>query len=146
MKQIDYTPFRAEDLARIDVQDRDILVREKYMTEGYEAALSSGISLMAWVEDRCLGAAGLCPINAHKAVAWALMSREVGVYMRPIIRKIQKVIEVSPYVRVEMSVNCDYEAGHMFARLIGMQVEAPRMRKSGVLMDDETLYAMVKHG
>lgn len=113
-------------------------------TEHAEAACSH-IALSAWLGNRCLGAAGIIPLWPHRAMAWAMVSRNIGAAMVPISRKVRQVVRDDPTPRIEMTVAADFKAGHTWARLLGMTLETPEpLRKFGANGADEYMYARVR--
>lgn len=132
-------------LSVIDAQDEQkydqtVLIAPEYaeMAVKYEA-------YSMWVGNKCVGAAGVIPVFPHRAMAWALLSRHIGPVMRPATKKVQQFLALSPIPRIEMTVRAEFEAGHRWARLIGMALETPvPLRKYGANGEDEMIYARVK--
>lgn len=110
---------------------------------GQERNCLRGPSYSGWVDHRCVGAAGLM-LAGHKAVAWAVLAEACRDYMPNITAKVRGVIKSIPARRVEIVVHCDFEAGKRWAKLLGFQVEAERMRGYDPDGRDMALYAYVK--
>jgi len=132
-------------LAYIKVQDAQLNEQTVMLNTEYASVATSHVALSAWRGNECLGAAGFVPIFATRAIAWALLSRNIGYDMPTITKKIRKVIALDPTPRIEMTVDARFEAGHRWARLIGMSLETPEpLRCHGANGEDEMMYARVR--
>lgn len=144
---IEFTPFRAAHLLYLTPQEAQREDHAKAVREGGNEVLEDGVSLTAWGDGYCLGMAGLIPISPYRAMAWLLLSERAGRYMVPITRKVRRVVALTQYRRVELTVREGFEAGHQFARLIGARCETPEpMRWFGPRGESETMYAIIKEG
>lgn len=144
MTAIEYMPCKQEHLRLIVPQygfeDAQIVYSSPSMKEAFE----NNFSMSAWVNNRCIGAAGLIQLYSHYAIAWAFISRDAGAFnMLRIVRKLNYALDTSPYRRIEMRVRCDFPEGHKLANLCKFHLEAVRMVGSGLDGSDETLYARV---
>lgn len=133
-----------EHLALIKPQGGNVMEKAYFLQPGFEYMVKDNFAISAWAEHRCVCAAGIVPIYKHRATAWALMGEDAGPYLRQITQKVRQALDVSPYPRIEMQVNYDFRAGHRWAKMLGFEVEAERMRKSGIYGHDETLYVRIK--
>lgn len=114
-----------------------------YSPAGREA-LEGSLSLSAWAQGRCLGAAGINRPWKGRGEAWTLLSEGAAPYLLPIVRKMRQVInEQTDLVRVDMMVRPGNKQGAQFARLLGFKKEAVlrRYHPSG---DDLIVFARVK--
>lgn len=118
--------------------------KEYFMQPGFRYMVEDHFAISAWAGAECVCAAGIVEIYRHRAVAWALMSENAGPYLRKITRKVQSALALHPAKRIEMLVNYEFDAGHRWAKMLGFEVEAPRMRCSGVYGNDETMYVRIK--
>jgi len=141
---IEYVKLRQEHIALVAAQEGDKQTQLAYLDPALRTALENEFSFTAFCGNKCLGAAGIIRVTNRRAMAWAMLSREAGPHMMALTRKVKRALELHPCPRVEMTVLCDFEPGHRWARLLGMDLEAPRMRGSSASGLDEALYARVR--
>ncbi len=84
------------------------------------------------------------PLNFRRAIAWTLIGKDAGPHMRAITRKVKQMLDDAAPERTEMYVDCQFQNGHRWAKMLGFTLEAPCMRKHGYLGNDEALYARIK--
>lgn len=102
-------------------------------------------ALSAWDGSRCVAAAGIVPIYGYRAAAWAMISKDIGSKnMLQLTRKVRAALELDPTPRIETVVRCDFEDGHRWAALLGMELECAFMRKHGIDGQDEAMYVRIK--
>jgi len=115
------------------------------VASGQASQLEAPFSYSGWHELKCIAAAGLIHIRSHRAVAWAILTPDCDKFALSIVRRMRRGIELSPYRRVEMSVNCSFEKGMKLATAVGMKLETPEpLRGYGANGEDEYLYSFVK--
>jgi len=141
--EITYTPCRQEHFALIAPREGQEKVIVQFLSDAFAPILASSVAISCWENHRCLGAAGIIDLTPTRAYAWSLLSAHSGPHMLIITRKVIQVLDTYKHKRVEMNVNCDFEAGHQWARLLGFKQEAERMRKCGYFGEDQALYARV---
>jgi len=142
---IGFRPFKAGHLSYLKPQPAQRREHAVLVRSGAVELLESNVALSGWRGGTCLGAAGLIPVRAHRAVAWMILSEEIGPYMLPIVRKVRRVLSAVPYKRIELTVSADFEAGHHFAKLLGARCETPEpMRFYGADGGDEMMYAIIR--
>lgn len=144
MLELTYLSCAVEHLALIKPQGDDYKDQAAFLNKGFHYMVKDHFAVSAWAGTTCVAAAGIVPIYNHRAMAWALMSRDAGPYMRQITRKVRSALDLSPYKRIEMLVDYEFKAGHQWAKMLGFKVEAPRMIMSGVYGNDETMYVRIK--
>lgn len=142
---VEFRPFRAEHLRylrpqAVQRQDHAVLA-----SSDYGDIAQKHFSLSAWDGHRCVAAAGMVPVFAHRAVVWAILSEEAAPHLLSIVRKMRGALDLSPFKRVEMTVRVGFEPGHRLARLMGMKLETPEpLRSYGAFDEDEMLYARIR--
>lgn len=141
---VEFRPCKQKHLALIRPQEHDRVLLNAYMSEDFKHLLESSFAISAWVGSRPVAAAGIIELHSRCALGWAMLGADAGPYLRPITRAVRNALDISPFPRIEMRVAYEFEEGHRWAKLLGFEVEAPLMRKSGVRGEDETLYARVK--
>lgn len=146
MTELTFKKCYSEHLRLIAEQEVDRENKLMSLVPEYADALTSHFSLSAWRGSVCMGAAGIMPIHKHRGLAWALMSRHAGPHMLQITRKVKSGIDLTPFRRVEMTVDMGYDEGHRWARMLGFVSETPNgMKASGVMGNDEVMYARIKN-
>jgi hypothetical protein len=88
--------------------------------------------------------AGTIPFWPGRCHAWAYMTPKTGPHMRWITNEVKKNL-AQIKGRIEMSVHCEFPAGHRWARLLGFKIEAERMEGYGPDGAAHALYARVNH-
>lgn len=143
--KVEYVRCRQKHLGLIRPQRSDEALIPGYLSPEFKHILEHTFAMSAWVNNRCIGAAGVIPTHGQSALAWSMLGTDAGPYMIQLTRKVKDALDISPYKRIEMRVIYDFEEGHRWAKLLGFgEPEAPRMRCSGVRGEDETLYAKVR--
>lgn len=142
--RVEYRTGIQEHLRYIDPQEHDKLDAVEFLKPEYKTVLEGGFFLTAWAGSRCLGGAGVIEIWPGRGIAWSVLSREAGPYMLQLTRKVRQAVDLHPCRRIEMTVLYDHGEGHKWARLLGFQIEAERMRAYTINGDDVALYARVK--
>lgn len=142
---MEFRPFKAGHLAFIAPQPEQRAEHAALLGSRAVAELERGISLSGWVGCKCVGAAGLIHVTEYRAVAWAILSSDIGTGMLPVVRKVRRVISSAPYRRVEMTVASGFEDGMRFAKMIGARLETPEpMQFYGAGGRDEYMYAVIR--
>lgn len=142
--QVEYMPCKAEHFRHISLQEHDVMHLAAHLSDDFARVLETEFALSAWANFRCIGAAGLVGMWPGTALAWAIVSKDAGPYLKPITKKVRSVIQASPFKRIEMRTDVNFKQGNQWARLLGFTLEAPLMRKSGSLGEDQCLYSMVR--
>lgn len=144
--RVEYRQCRPQHFECLDVQEgqkEELAVM--LANTSYAEIACSHVAISAWLGNRCLGAAGFVPLFPHRAVAWSLVSQNIGTAMVDVTRKIRNILAADPTPRIEMTVDVDFEAGHKWAKLIGMTLETPiPLRKFGARGEDELMYVRIK--
>jgi len=144
LNRLTYQPCALEHIAKIKPQPGEEVDKAHFMTDEFNHVLKKGMSVSFWDGEDCVGAGGVAPIYAHRAMAWAFLGANSGPYMHQITRKARQLFELYPAKRIEMLVDYKFDAGHRWAKVLGFEVEAARMRMSGIYGDDETMYVRIK--
>lgn len=145
MKEITYRKCLPGHIECIRIQDAQRHEHAFMLNSEYAEIATSHRAFSMWAGNDCLGAAGIVPIFPHRAVAWALISGDIGAYLLPATRKARQFLTLDPTPRIEMTVPVGFDAGHTWARLLGMELETPSpLRKFGASGDDELMYARVR--
>jgi hypothetical protein len=103
--------------------------------------VKNSFSLCCWIDDECVGAAGVRPIWQGRAAAWALLGRNSRPAMVAIVKKLRFVLATMPVNRIEMTVQAEFGPGCRLAALLGFEREA---RLPGFFPDGSTAYLFTR--
>ena len=139
-----YAPFEAWHLGSIKLQESQEWVRGFFV--GADLVSLEGPHAMTVYSDgapvACGGAIGF---GDGRACLWSFMGSNIGPREFVKVHAITKrLIDAMPFRRLEMYVDCDFENGHRWARLLGFDMECERMKSFQANGADSALYAMVK--
>lgn len=113
------------------VDENAILELMRY--PAFAGVCNSGVAVISGVYDLGSGRLG----------AWALMGAGAGKNMVAIHRGTQRFLDMQSARRIELTVLCDFEAGHRWAKMLGFTLEAERMKGYDPDGRDHALYARV---
>lgn len=135
-------PFRAEHFWAIDVQPSQAHVRD-YVIEDDIKRLETLNSFTCVEGDKLLACFGWVPIYPTRASVWAFISATSGPHFVGMTRIAKRLVDGLAFKRLEMEVDCEFEQGHRWAKMLGFSLEAERLR--GFRMDggDSAVYARV---
>jgi len=142
--EIEYRKCTQDHIKLIVPQEGDVMNQVMYLSPDFAEYLSGSFALSAWIGSKCIAAAGICTVNKYRGIGWSFLGADSGPYMRQLTKKVKAIIDNHPLPRIEMTVATDFHTGHRWAKLLGFECEAARMRKHGMLGNDETLYARIK--
>lgn len=134
---VNVVPYDAEHLFKIDVQEAQREQVIGYMTPE-TAALLEGYSMMDG--DDCLGCAGIVDAGHGRGIAWMILGKHSGPHFIPIVRAIERMLDVSGYRRIEMACAVNFPESHRLALLLGFMPEG-RMAQYFSQSRDAILYA-----
>jgi RimJ/RimL family protein N-acetyltransferase len=143
---IEFIPFRPEHLAALRLQAAQAYLQPLLARRDYGAALAGPDTWTGIVAGRVIGCAGVLPQWPGRAIAWALLTRELT--SRHFLRVHYKVMGVLDEAqrrgsrRIETSVDAGFDAGHRWARALGFRPEG-LMRAYSPDGRDHVLYACV---
>jgi hypothetical protein len=145
MTEITYLPCSVEHIALINPQPGDEMEKAVFLRPEFRYLVDQGTALSAWVNSRCICAAGVYDLYPHRGLAWSVLSCDAGPYMLQLTRKIRSFMNLYHAKRVELYVASDFEEGHRWAKAIGFKCETPEpMIAHGVFGHDETMYVRIK--
>jgi hypothetical protein len=72
-------------------------------------------------------------------IAWAYLGRDTAPHMLWITREVARRLE-EVRGRIELTVRCDFGAGHRWAEMLGFKLETPCMKGFGPSGEDHTGY------
>lgn len=119
-------PFRAGHLENLLLQPAQAYLRPCFQPEhikAYEQAHS--FSLLA-DDGSTLACAGLVEIWPGRAMAWALLSAEIGARgMLVVTRACRREFALGRYRRIEAYVDRGFASGHKWMAVLGFENETP---------------------
>lgn len=139
--------FKPEHLERLQLQPAQAYFAREFSQPGYASLLAQGPAFTALDGEVVLGCGGAAELWPGRACVWSLLSESAGPHMMAITRAVRGFILQLPHRRIEALVDCDFEAGHRWARLLGFKCETPLgMRSFTPDGRDVCLYARVQNG
>jgi len=137
-------PYKASDLYNLDLQDGQAYLSDWVTVDQAKALEDNGWAYTGFVNDKPIACIGLLPIWQGRGMAWAYISCEaVGRQFIPIHKAVSRFLDACYLQRIEMTVDCEFEAGHRWARMLGFEMEAECMKSYRPDGGDCSLYARV---
>lgn len=140
---LEIVAFKAEHMAQVVAQDAQQYLRAR-LEPGDLASLEGPWAYSGLSEGRVVVCAGLVSHWPGRAVAWAYLGAHTRREMLAITRGVERCLRVCPFDRVEAAVDCEFEAGHRWAKMLGFNCEVERMRKYRPDGGDCALYARIR--
>lgn len=140
---MDIRPFLPVDIELMDIQAKQS-PGVKFLTEEQAEQLAELDSWTGWIGWEPIICAGTVPIWLGRYAAWAYLSRRAQRHMPAIHRAVKRYLDEFDGRRLEIAVACDFAAGHRWARMLGFEMEAERMRAYSPLGEDHALYVRVR--
>lgn len=140
MEVVAYEP---EHLERLRLQPAQAYLSGRIGSEYARAMVVDGQSFSALSGDRVIACAGLIPLWAGRAHAWALLAEDAGRDLLAVHRAVGRFLSLSTVRRIETSVYHEFAAAHRWARLLGFRWEG-LMRGYAPDGRDCDLYARVR--
>lgn len=138
-------PFKAHHLKSLSLQEQQQYLAQ-YMTDEQMVAIENGGWGWSGVypDGFVVGCAGVIPLWQGRGMAWAYLS-EAACKMEflKVHRAVMNFLDSCYLHRIEMTVDCDFEQGHRWARMLGFEMEAERMKGYRPDGGDCALYARV---
>ena len=128
-----YTSCHPEHVKFVHVQAMQASDKPAMRTAEAAAVIEqSRMSLSAWAGNECMGVAGVYDVHPGRAMAWALLSCNIGPHMLSVTRKVRFVLNSINVKRIECLVPYEFAAAHRFARMVGFELETECMRHYNV--------------
>lgn len=136
-------PYKKEHMAALKLQSAQ-LCNLDWMPEHQAELLESFQSFSALDGEEILACAGCLEIWPGRFQIWAFMAENIGRRFISVHRYVTRYLELLEYRRLEAEVATDFEQGHRWVKLLGLDVESPRMRKYFPDGSDATLYVRTR--
>jgi len=136
-------PFKPEHLKTLVLQDSQAWMGDKLKPEYGASLIKAGPCFTAMDGDEVLACAGVMNIWEGRVLAWALISDNAGKRFVRIVKAIKRFIDAHQAVRIEATVDVDFEEGHRLMKILGFEYEGTARK---YLPDGRTvcLYARIK--
>ncbi len=144
--RLEFVPFRPEHLGALRLQAAQAYLQPLLARPEYGTALAGPNTWSGTLEGRIAGCAGILPQWPGRAIAWALLTRNLSA--RHFLRAHHKVLSVllsaqrSGAQRIETTVDSGFDAGHRWVRALGFRPEG-LMRCFSPEGRDHVLYARI---
>ena len=96
------------------------------------------------MDGKVVFAGGVSQYWPQRGEAWAFFDDSCRKNFIPIVRAARKWLDACPVSRIEAAVDIDATQAHRWVKLLGFELEAPRLRKYRPDGKDCALYARVK--
>jgi hypothetical protein len=128
---VEIVPFEAAHLKAIEVQGHQALVRPLLDNPLYVESLMTGPAYSAIENGVVIACAGLIIHWPGRAHAWTILSGDLNHNHRMLLihRAVAGYLKECPIARIEAVVQCDFQAGHRWMRLLGFKREVERMER-----------------
>jgi len=135
-------PFEAVHAERIHLQPRQ---RESagYATPEHYRQLAAAPSFSVLDGDEVLMCGGAFEIWPGRRLCWALLAESIGHRMTACVRATRRFLAEVGARRYELDVEAGHDEGHRFAKLLGFEVETPRLRAYYPDGSDGAMYVRV---
>ena len=141
---MEFIPFKAEHLNVLEAQPSQARMSATPSPE-VGVMLEKQSSFTAMDDGVPIGAAGvITDRGTHRGMAWAYLSVIPTRKFITVHKAVVAYLDGCYIPRLEMTVECDFEAAHRWALLLGFTLEAERMRAWTDDRVDVALYARIR--
>lgn len=139
-------PYKAEHMRKLHLQSAQ-LSTVGWAPADHAEMLEQFVAFTALDGDEVLACAGVIEMWPGRGAAWAFMAEAIGTRMVAVHRAVRRYFDTLDFRRLEAEVAADFEQGHRWVRMLGFELEAPRLRGYFPDGSDAAMYARVKdHG
>ena len=141
---ISYGPFKAEHLSALTVQEAQRWTMS-YMPPSMMQLLEGLWSNTVFKDGRPICCGGVIEQRPDYGILWSFVGSDVTPHDFLTLHRLVKLFICDlPFDRLEMHVDVNFRNGHRWAKTLGFQCEAPRMRRFLLNGTDASLYARIK--
>lgn len=137
-----FEPYAPEHLERLDLQPAQRAHASNFAE--HALGLDTLPAMTIFDGDEPVACVGAFEIWPGRAIVWSYLSATAGRRMLPLTRAVRALLDHYGCRRMECEVATEFAAGHRWARLLGFEVEAERLRKYFPHGGDCTLYARIR--
>jgi RimJ/RimL family protein N-acetyltransferase len=142
---MDVVPFEASHIKSIMLQPQQQQFFQYFNPDYAEALKESGPAFTGICDGRILGCAGVVKQWENRAIAWALLSGDLGNEFVRIHRAVKRFLDMTEFNRIEAHVEANFEQGHRWIQMLGFTQEG-YMKEFNPNGGDACLYARLKNG
>lgn len=135
-------PFKPEHLERLEAQTGRYYPQispENRITLG-----QIGLSFTCLKDDRVLACGGVVQYWENRAEGWCIFDQNLKFEMMGVHRAALRLLETAPFKRIEAVVNSQFYQGNRWAKALGFQVEALRLKNYFADGADANLYSRIR--
>jgi hypothetical protein len=136
-------PYKAEHLLALQLQAGQRGVAP-FITPDYAKMLEGTWSFTAMVDGDPIAVCGITELWTNRAMVWSFLGQQAGPHFFALTKACKRVMDLSPYRRLEAEADCEFAPAHRWLRILGFEMEAPRMRAYRVDGGDSALYARMR--
>jgi len=141
---ITYTPFKAEHLLNLELQDAQAHLRDRLDISGLRTLENEWANTLC-VDGRVAVCAGFIEIWPGRAMVWSFLGKDLNSKNFLEFHNIAKrFVDLVPYKRLEAYVRCDFKAGHRWIKALGFKQESACMEAFEPDGSDHALYSKIK--
>lgn len=107
-------------------------------------ALEQANSFSVFRGEEVLLCGGVFDYWPGRAEVWSFLSVDAGKHFVALTRVVRRFLNMCTQRRIEAVVDCNFEQGHRWVRMLGFKLEAPRMKAYHPQGEDCALYARVR--
>jgi len=132
-----------------DLQDIEIQEWQRKITESSFCASDDDlVALESYAIRDNLGnimcCVGIIDLWENRAMVWSLMDKNSNRHLLGITKILINLLKCSAQKRIEMYVDCDFKQAHRWAKMLGFNLEAEKMKSFYPTGQDVALYARLK--
>ena len=136
-------PFQVEHFWAIKPQEAQSYVPERVDARELKP-LEFLASFTAMIGDKPVACFGWLEQHKSRAAIWGYLDKDAGEHMTALTRIGKRMVEGLSYRRIEMEVDCEFDAGHRWAKMLGLSLEAERLKGTRTDGGDSSIYARVQ--
>lgn len=150
---MNFVPYKAEHMAGLDLQDGQARIGP-YLAKDYAEALESAKNMHTFTgvhDGRVIVIAGLIDTHKGTAVAWVLLGKGAGKHFLAIHRGARRCLDhfqnmgrLRIEIDADLDVSPEFDTIPRWAKMLGFELEAPRMRKCRPDGGDCAKYARIR--
>lgn len=141
---ISFGPFKQAHLSLLTVQEAQRWTLS-FMSPSIVHALEGMWSNTVFKHGRPICCGGVIEQRPDYGILWSFVGSDVTPHDFLTLHRLVKLFICDlPFDRLEMHVDVNFRNGHRWAKTLGFQCEAPRMRRFLLNGTDASLYARIK--
>lgn len=136
-------PFIANHLWDLDQEDGRAYL-SMHVTPALAAGMENDQTFTGLADGRVVAVGGIADLCPGRAMMWSYMGLTAGKHMVSITKVARRLIDTVTVARLEADVDVDFAPGHRWLKMLGFELETPRMRKYRPDGGDMAKYVRIK--